>query len=156
MTEKPESIIVRKEDAVFWMDRHGRWHNVHGPFEHKKLIDYFHRCIGRDEHGYYVSQQRDHVHEKVYFRYEDTALFVFQVRFAEEIELVLNTGRVMALDPRSLYIHGDHLYLDDGPDRIKFSERAMMAMAKKLTESDTGLKLEWRGRQYPIPETDAT
>ena len=37
--EKRE-FIVPKEEAVFWLDAYGRWHNEHGVFEHKKIVAY--------------------------------------------------------------------------------------------------------------------
>jgi len=43
MSEKErKEIVISEEEAVFWMDAYGRWHNKHGAFEHKKIIDYFH------------------------------------------------------------------------------------------------------------------
>jgi hypothetical protein len=75
MKNKRTEIIIPKERAIFWLDKNGRWHNAHGEFEHKKIIDYFHSSIKRDENGYYLFQKRGDVQEKVYFHYEDTALF---------------------------------------------------------------------------------
>ena len=46
-----KELVVPKEKAVFWLDAHGRWHNKHGVFEHKKIIDYFHSSIRKDAVG---------------------------------------------------------------------------------------------------------
>ncbi|PIE62260.1 MAG: MFS transporter permease, partial [Desulfobacterales bacterium] len=74
-----KEVIIPKEKAVFWMNGDGVWHNEHGPFEHPKIIRHFHNSIHKDENGYYLCQEREDVREKVYFPYEDTAIFVFQV-----------------------------------------------------------------------------
>ena len=97
MKNKPAAVVIPKEEAVFWMDGNGCWRNAHGRFRHKKVIDYFHASISRDDDGYFVSQVRDGIVEKVYFRYEATALFVFDVIPGEEVDLVLNTGRRIRL-----------------------------------------------------------
>ena len=97
MTENLKEVIIPKEKAVFWMDGNGRWHNRHGPFQHKKLIDYFNSSIGWDEDGYFVSQTRDDILEKVYFRHAETALFVLDVIKNDEIHLVLNTQKKIKL-----------------------------------------------------------
>ena len=75
MKKKQIEIVISKEDAIFWLDKNGRWHNAHGEFQHKKIIDYFHSSIQKDEKGYYLFQERGNLREKVYFHYEDTALF---------------------------------------------------------------------------------
>ncbi|MBW1899855.1 MAG: hypothetical protein JRI61_12485, partial [Deltaproteobacteria bacterium] len=86
-------LVIPKEKAVFWMYANGRWCNEFGKFEKKKIIDYFNRSINSDEDGYFVCQEKEGFVEKVYFRYMDTVLFVFDVRFRDPIELVLNTGK---------------------------------------------------------------
>ena len=52
MNDQRREIVIQKEDAVFRLDGNGRWHNQHGPFQHKKVIDYFHTCINKDKHGF--------------------------------------------------------------------------------------------------------
>ncbi|MBW1695092.1 MAG: hypothetical protein JRJ41_13325 [Deltaproteobacteria bacterium] len=64
-----KEVVVPKEDAVFWLDAFGRWHNEHGTFEHKKIINFFHSSIRKDADGYYLYQKRDDsIIEKVYFK----------------------------------------------------------------------------------------
>jgi hypothetical protein len=150
MTEQPKEIVISKEDAVFWLDAKGRWHNADGPFQHKKIIDYFHASIRKDEKGYFLFQERDNMREKVYFRYEDTALFVFDVILGKDIDLVLNTGKKIRLDPDHLYIEKDCLYLQAGQERIKFDERSLMKISAWIEEDDDRYVLCARDRRYPI------
>jgi len=145
-------IVIPKEKAVFWMDANGRWFNEFGKFEKKKIIDYFNRSIERDEDGYFVCQEKEGFIEKVYFRYTDTALFVFDVRFKDPIELVLNTGKEIVLDPSTLWIENDNLYTVDGKDLIKFSDRALMKVSKILEDGKEGLLIRVDEKNYLIPE----
>ncbi len=58
------------------MDANGIWHNEHGRFEHPKIINHFNRSIQKDDLGYFLSQMIDEAkEEKVYFPYEETAVF---------------------------------------------------------------------------------
>ncbi len=132
---KNEIVITRKK-AVFWLDGDGRWHNAHGPFEHKKIIDYFHSAIQRDAGGYFLCQETDDRREKVYFRYADTALFVFDIVEGEHPVLVLNTGKQLALQPEHLFVENDALYLLKGDERIKFAQRCLMKISDRLEIED--------------------
>jgi len=152
MKNKSREIIIPKEEAVFWLDKAGCWCNAGGKFRNKKVIDYFHAAIGKDDAGYFVSQVRDDLLEKVYFCYEDTALFVFDVLLKETITLVLNTGIKIPLDPGSLYTLNDNLYVMDNNESIKFSERAMIKMASFIIENNGLLFLEWNDKIYKISE----
>jgi len=124
--------VIKKDDAVFWMDGNGRWHNAHGPFEHKKTIAYFHSAVKRDAGGFYVSQFRDDRLEKVYFKYEDTAFFVFDVITGDEITLVLNTGKRLRLDPDGLFVHKDGLFMQSGKDLLKFTDRSLLKLSRRI------------------------
>lgn len=150
MADQPREIVISKEDAVFWLDENGRWHNVDGPFKHRKIIDYFHASIQRDENGYYLCQENNNLREKVYFRFEDTALFVFDVNFREEIELVLNTGKKLKLDPGDLFISNDFLYVQTDDERIKFDERSLMKLSGCIDEEGDQYILRWDNQRYPI------
>lgn len=125
-------VVIPKEAATFWMDGNGRWHNRHGPFENKKIIQYFNAAIQWDAKGYHVAQQRDDVLEKVYFPFEDTALFVVDVKQDDRTMLVLNTGKRIPLISDKLFICGDQLYCDKAGVRIKFKERALLKLAEKI------------------------
>lgn len=175
-------IVIPREEAVFWLDSRGYWRNSGGRFRKKKIIDHFHAAISRDENGYHLCRQTDEGVEKVYFPFEDTALFVFDVLFrpgppnkteppnkpespnkdsktekdpnadAPEIILVLNTGRHLAMDPRRLYTRNDCLYISNNDETIKFSERALMKLSAAFTESGNRLCINCGGSCHPIPE----
>lgn len=159
-----DEVVVGPEEATFWMDRRGYWCNRHGRFQHKKIIAYFHASIGRDAGGYFVSQINGDVREKVYFRHEDTALFVFDLKVADDIVLVLNTGRRMPLDPTALFIRHDELYArSDEGEVIKFNESSMVRISRYLTYEQDQCFLCFKGRRFSIPteetasgETDLT
>ena len=133
-----DEIVIPREQAVFWLDGDGRWHNVHGPFEHRKIIDYFHAAIQKDNGGYFLCQETDERREKVYFRFEDTALFVFDVILDQSPLLVLNTGERIALRPERLFIDNDALYFRKDRERVKFTQRCLMKISNRL-ESEEGL-----------------
>ena len=132
MTKQLKEIAISKDKAVFWLDSNGRWHNKHGQFEHRKIIDFFHSSIRKDKDGYYVGQTTESYKEKVYFRYEDTALFVFNVTKNNDIFLLLNTKKQIKLNPEKLFIKKDSLYTEDGEDLVKFTEQSMMKISKYM------------------------
>jgi len=150
MTDQLKEIVIEKEDAVFRLDANGRWHNQHGRFQHKKVIDYFHTCIKKDSHGFYLAQERDGCLEKVYFPYEETAYFVFNVIVGDDIVLVLNTKQRLNLDPGQLCIKEDSLYLRNGEDIIKFTDRCMMKIAAFMEDRDNGYAFVFQNKAYPI------
>jgi hypothetical protein len=147
-----QEIVISKEHAVFWMDEHGRWCNAHGLFEHRKIIDYFNACIRKDQKGYFVEQIRDDVREKVYFRYEDTPLFAVDMLSDNPLEVVLNTGNSIKLDPRLLFVRDDNLYLRQNEDRIKFNERVLLKLAHNIDVCENKYYFHFEGSRYPIPE----
>ena len=151
MADRLKEVVIPKSEAVFWLDKNGRWHNQHGPFRHKRLIAFFHAAIQKDGDGFYLGQVRDDLFEKVYFPYEDTAHFVFDVIREPEIRLVLNTGRRIRLDPRSLSIKDDILYQHSGEDRIRFTDRGMLKLADLLEEQDGRYFIRFAGGTHPIP-----
>ena len=156
MSEKEKKeVVVPKEKAVFWLDAYGRWHNEHGMFEHKKIISYFHSSIRKDAEGYYLFQKHDdHTIEKVYFKYEDTALFVFDVKAqndSDKIRLILNTKDEIPLAQENLFVQNDNLYLEHAGDRIKFIDRAMMKLAHRLKFDQHRYGIELSGKTYDIP-----
>ncbi len=147
-----KELIIPKEKAVFWMNGDGVWHNEHGPFEHPKIIRHFHNSIQKDEKGYYLCQERDEVREKVYFPYEDTAIFVFQVISGNPVQLVLNTGKSIDLDPDQLFSVDDLLYIQDKEHRIRFTQKALVAFSSWLGEENGQLVFCLDGKTYPISE----
>lgn len=150
MKKEQREIIIPKEKAIFWLDKNGRWHNVHGKFEHKKIIDYFHSSIKKDQNGYYLSQKREDVQEKVYFHYEDTALFAVDLIKDNDITLILNTQKQVELKPRNLFIRGDNLYMRMGEETIKFAERGLMKISDLLEYDNDQYFIRVKNRRYRI------
>ena len=153
MNKKHTEIVIPKERAVFWLDKNGRWQNAHGEFEHKKIINYFHSAIQKDQNGYYLFQERGDVREKVYFHYEDTALFAVDLIEDIDTTLVLNTGKQVQLKPKCLFIKNDSLYMRLGDESVKFSERGLLKISDCLLYEDNSYLIEVKNRKYKIPET---
>ena len=151
-TTHPPEVVIPKEKAVFWMDGRGRWQNRHGRFEHRRIIDHFNRSIRRDEDGYFVTQVRGEVCEKVYFPYEDTPLFIIRVSAKAPLRLDLNTGETIPLDPAALFVESDQLYHKMGDARIKFSDPALLAISPYLEEKADGLNICIGDHTWPIPD----
>ena len=151
MVKKVKEIVIMKDEAVFWLDKNGCWLNANGKFKHKKIIDYFHSCIKRDHQGYYLYQENENYKEKVYFPYEDQALFVFDLIRGNRILLVLNTKKQVTLKPRNLFVKGDALYMRMGDETIKFAEQGLMKMAQLLEDDGDQLYIRSKNRRYKIP-----
>ncbi len=145
-----KTIEIPRDEAVFWLDGNGCWHNADGKFRHKKIIDYFHSSIQRDQNGYHLYQAHDHYIEKVYFRYEDTALFVFDVIIDNDILLVLNTKKRIRLEPQKLFIADDKLYMHMNDEIIKFAEQTLMKIAALLEEEGDGFFISINNKRYRI------
>lgn len=97
-------------------------------------------------------QQHPNYKEKVYFPYEDTPLFVFDVVRGETIELMLNTRRKMKLGPRKLFIQDDDLYMRAGEDRVKFTDHALIKLSPFLEFEEDRAFITVKGRRYRIPD----
>lgn len=92
--------------------------------------------------------------EKVYFKYEDTALFVFDLKIqkdSDEIHLILNTREEIPLDPEALFVQNDNLYTIYAGHRIKFIDRAMLKLADRLEFSENEYRLKFRDKTFEIP-----
>ena len=151
--EPKKEIIIPKEKAVFRLDKNGTWHNEHGKFGHAKIIRYFHQSICKDEKGYHLRQVRDGFVEKVYFPYEETAMFVFDVKGdVNGLVLVLNTGETLALDPATLFSKNDSLYVKTGEHLIKFAQDALVKISRFLDEDQDQLCLVLGTGTYPVPD----
>ncbi len=150
MASDMKHIIIPNENAVFWMDENGFWHNEHGKFEHPKIIAYFHKSIRKDDQGYHVYQIRDGCEEKVYFPYEDTALFVVDLKGTDT--LVLNTTDTIPLDPSRVFIQNDNLYIQTPEHRIKFGQRALIKLSGHIEEKGDRLFLLLDGNAHEIQQ----
>ncbi len=151
MTKQLKEIVISKDRAVFWLDSNGRWQNIHGEFEHRKIIDFFHSSIRKDNDGYYVTQTTESYKEKVYFRYEDTALFVFNIIKNKDIYLLLNTKKQIKLNPEELFIKDDSLYTKDGEELVKFTEQSMMKISKYMENDNDRYFIIINDKRYIIP-----
>lgn len=157
MTEETEQIlhevVIPREQAVFRLDGNGCWHNDGGRFRNKKIIDFFNRSIRRDANGYHLYQVRGDIREKVYFPYEDTALFVFEILLENDtLTLVLNTSARIRLDPKALFVHRDQLYLEHSDERIKFTDRSLIKLSKWLGFQDGRYTFRFSGTERTIPQ----
>ena len=152
MKKKHTEIVISKEDAIFWLNENGRWHNAHGEFQHKKIIDYFHSSIRKDENGYYLFQERGNLREKVYFHYEDTALFAVDLIKDGDITLILNTKKQIKLKPKNLFTRNDNLYMRLGQETIKFSDRGLMKISDLLEFKDQQYFIKVKNRRFRIVE----
>ena len=152
MENKSKSVMtISKEKAVFRLDRHGNWHTDEGKFTNRNIIRYFHSMIRKDEGGYFLEQERDHVIEKVYFSYEETALFVFGIVEDGGPVLCLNTGEKLRLDPDQLFVKDDTLYLRYGEEIIKFNQDSMLALSNRMSFADEQYVIELDGKRRVIP-----
>jgi hypothetical protein len=154
MTVKHRITVITREKARFWLDGRGKWHSDDGPFQHPKIIEYFHVSIARDKDGYHVTQKRDDMIEKVYFRYEDTPLFAFDLLKKEEIFLLLNTKKRLKLKPKKLFIKNDSLYMHSGDETVKFTDRALLKLSPFLEYEENTCAIRLKGRAFLIPEID--
>lgn len=152
--EKLEEVVIPAENAVFWLDRNGIWHNESGRFRKKKIIDRFNASLRKDEQGFYVTQINGNRREKVYFQYEDTALFAVDFELEGNLTLILNTGEKREVNPQTLLIQNDCLYLDDGEDPVKFSERCLMKVFKLIDSEGDHYVIKVNGVRYPIRNLD--
>jgi hypothetical protein len=145
-------VVIPKENAVFRLDKNGDWYHGDRKFENRKIIEYFHSMIKRDRNGYYLEQEHRDFIEKVYFPYEETALFVFRVIDEDGVILVLNTGEKVKLDPKALLVKNDRLFLRRGDEMIKFREEAMFALADHMEEADGRYVIRIEGEKRVIPQ----
>ena len=149
--ENRKLIIISKEEAVFRMDKNGAWHNQHGKFEHPRIIRYFNSAIKKDENGYYVHQATGECEEKVYFPYEDTAVFVVDIIMkGPDISLILNTTDRTSLEEGELVMASDNLYLLTPDHRIKFSSHALVKISKFIEEKNEKFSILINEKTYLI------
>lgn len=150
MSQKKQ-MVIKKEDAVFWMDENGFWNNEHGRFEHRKVIRYFNISIKKDASGYFVHQVTDDFEEKVYFPYAETAIFAVDLKKGPEIKLVLNTARTASFDDGELFSKNDNLYLQTDEHLVKFTSQALVKLSRYLKDDNgDGMQVEINGSIYPV------
>jgi hypothetical protein len=150
MTAKAKLVIIPKEQAVFWLDKNGQWRNEHGKFEHKRIIAFFHASIRRDKQGYFLYQENELGREKVYFPYEECALFAVDVVNEDSIFVILNTGKKLKLMPRKLFIRNDDLFMQAKQDTIKFIERGLTKISELVSVHNDQYFITIHRRRYAI------
>lgn len=151
-----KEVVVPREEAVFCLDRRGRWHTRDGPFENPRIIAYFHSCIRKDSGGFHLAQEHSGFKEKVYFPYQDTALFAFDAaKDGNEVIVVLNTGRRTHLRPKRLFIKGEDLYMGMGGDTVKFTEQALVRLSGMLEFEGPETFVRVKGRRYRVKDRGA-
>lgn len=148
--EDEHEIVIPKEKAVFWMDKNGHWYNEGGRFELKKVINRFNTSIQKDSDGYFLTQINGNKREKIYFPYEDTALFAIDLQKKDAITLRLNTGKRLPLFPDSIYLAGESLYTLSDDDWIKFSERSLLKLSAMIDWESDPYTFHYRGKVHPI------
>lgn len=151
-TDDPKEIVITRENAVFWMDATGRWHNQHGPFQHPKIIRYFNQSIQKDGDGYFVSQHHNGVIEKVYFPYVVTALYVVDLVENPTVRIKLNTQVKLDLVPEKLFLYQDDLYYKLGDDIAKFNPHALLKISKFFDHGGEGHRMTIASRSHVIVE----
>ncbi len=155
MANEQKSIrIIPKEKAVFRLDKNGVWRIDNEKFTNQKIINYFHSVIKRDKDGYFLEQEHKHFVEKVYFPYEDTALFVFHVIKRDGLILRLNTGKDIKLDPEKLVMKNDDLYFQNDEDLIKLSVNAVLSLADYMDDVDDQYVINIDGKRRLIPRIE--
>ena len=152
MTAEPKPVrVIPKEKAVFRLDKHGNWHGDDGKFTNQKIIKYFHSHIKQDKDGFFLEQEHQHYIEKVYFPYEDTALFVNRIIEEDGPIMCINTGEQIPLDPQKLFIKNDDLYFQNSAALIKFNENALLSLAAYMDEADDEFVIVIDGKRQIIP-----
>ena len=147
-----QEIVVTRDEAVFWLDRNGHWHNEGGRIELKKVIHRFNLSIQKDINGYFLTQINCGKLEKVYFHYEDTALFAIDINKKEPITLRLNNGHCLPLYPEKLFVSGECLYTLINDDWIKFSERSLLKISSWIDYEKSPYIFHYQGKIFPINE----
>ncbi len=147
-----QEIVVTKEKAVFWLDENGHWHNEGGRIELKRIIHRFNSSIQKDINGYFLTQINCDRLERVYFPYEDTALFAIDIHKNDPITLRLNTGQRLPLYPENLFVAGESLYTLINEDWIKFSERSLLKISTMIDYEKNPYVFMYKGKEYPIHE----
>ena len=155
MDRNIKEIVVPREEAVFWMDGNGVWHNRHGRITHPKIIEYFNAAINKDADGFFLYQAYDNIREKVYFPCEGTALFAVDVIMSPEITLVLNTKKKILFLPEALFTEKGRLCMrfDDG--YVKFAEKVQRSLSAFVREDGRRLVFLAETGPFEIIETDS-
>lgn len=155
MTDESKPVrIIPREKATFRLDKNGNWRAYDDRFENRKIISYFHSLIKKDQDGFFLEQEHPHYIEKVYFPYEDTALFVTRIIEKDGLTICLNTGLQIPLEPEKLLLKNDNLYLRNGEDLIKFNQNALITLSGYMDDVDEQFVIKISGRKHVIARTE--
>jgi hypothetical protein len=115
-------------------------------------VAYFNRSIGYDADGYFVSQIRGDVVEKVYFPYQETALFAVDIIQNDDLHLRLNTQKQVPLNPQKLFIRNDTLFMHFENQLIKFTSRSMIKLSDRFDDANGQFAIHLNAVRYVIQE----
>lgn len=118
MSTQPSQIFIDNE--VIRLTSDGVFLSNGEEITHARTVDAYHRHLGRDEEGYYISIGRDFKRIEI----EDAALFVRAINWVSEtkIELKLLDGTTEILKPETLRLREKRLtcLVKDGKEEAKF------------------------------------
>lgn len=148
--------MVSKEESEIRLREDGKWIHQGEPFSNRKIIDFFHRAIRKNEKGeYYLHNVYDGKEEHVYFEVEDTAYFVLELEFdegAQAFRVTLNTGADGFIDVRGLWTDERGVMycrvLDD--DRARLTDNAMHQLSNLSGMDDRGVYVDLTGEKIYI------
>lgn len=148
--------MVSKEESEIRLREDGKWIHQGEPFSNRKIIDFFHRAIRKDEKGeYYLHNVYDGKEEHVYFEVEDTAYFVEKLKFdegAQAFKVTLNTGDDGFIDVQGLQTDERGVMycrvLDD--DRARLTGDAMHQLADLSGMDEGGVYVDLTGEKVYI------
>ena len=90
--------------------------------------------------------------EKVYFRYQETALFAVDIIQNDDLRLLLNTRKQIPLNPEKLFIRNDNLFMHFENQLIKFTDRSMIKLSNRLDDANGQFTIHLKGVRYTIQE----
>ena len=148
--------IVSKQESEIRLKEDGRWIHQGELFSNRKIIEFFHRAIRKDEQGeFYLHNVYDGKEEHVYFEVEDTAYFIETLEFDQQARaflVTLNTGDTGLVDVKGLQTDERGVMycrvLDD--DRARLTPDAMQQLADLSRMDDGGVYVDLTGEKVYI------
>lgn len=145
--------IVKKEISAIRLSENGWWYHEDKPFENENVIQFFHKAVTKDKDGeYYLYNRFGDKEEQVYFQVDDTAYFVWNLKFDERQKrfiIVLNTGAQEILDVHSLKEDERGIMycrvLDN--DRARLDPRALGQLSEHVDMDDELIYIEKTGEK---------
>lgn len=154
MSTQPSELFIDQE--VIRLTSDGVFLSNGEEITHSRTIDAYHRHLGRDEEGYYISIGRDFKRIEV----ENTAYFVYGVHFLgkgtdERVQLKLLGGHEEILDPSTLLYENDRLscLVKNGTERARFLRSPHTELLLHALEEGKGYSITLAGKNYRISGT---